>query len=499
METATIDNETLIKDIRAIFAEVTRYPLDILDGDAHLEEDLGIDSVKLAEIFAVIREKYNLPEDLIIPPEDLQSINKIAAAMAKNIPSDTNHPNLSKPQVEELPKQGSDDSVNLATTSSPAAASSMDKGSMVKELQQIFADVTRYPVDILSEDALFEEELGIDSVKLAEIFAVVRDRYHLPEDLVIPPEQLQSINTVADAVLPYVSTPETGGDAASPSTSNISSASYSDANHTQSTVNQSESVLEKSHLPLKDQVIFVSGSGRGIGKALVKEFASRGAKVIVNSFHSRELGEQTADEIKQSGGTAIHIWGSVANPDHVQNIFTTIESEFGVIDAMVANSSNGMLAKLEDLTVEHWEKAYRTNVIGLHQCALAAVKLMKKKGKGKILTLSSPAAYGYVDYFACMGSVKMAVESLTRSMASEFAPYNIQVNCISPGPVYGDLLGKWPESERLVRQWEERTPYKRLCKAEDVADFAAYLLQDSTELFNGGVLVMDGGISSVGF
>ena len=158
-----------------------------------------------------------------------------------------------------------------------------------------------------------------------------------------------------------------------------------------------------------------------------------------------------------------------------------------------------MLARLEDITPEHWEKAFRTNVVGLHQSALRAVELMKKRGGGKIITLSTPASHGYVDYFGCMGSVKAAVESLTKSMAIEFAPYNIQVNCVSPGPVYGELLDKWPESERLIRQWENNTAYTRLCEARDVSHFIAYLLSEPVKLFTGSVLIMDGGISSQGW
>jgi enoyl-[acyl-carrier protein] reductase III len=158
-----------------------------------------------------------------------------------------------------------------------------------------------------------------------------------------------------------------------------------------------------------------------------------------------------------------------------------------------------MLARLEDITPEHWEKAFRTNVVGLHQSALHAARLMRRRGGGKIITLSSPAAHGYVDYFGCMGAVKAAVESLTRSLAIELARDNIQVNCVSPGPVYGELLDKWPESSRLVAQWEANTAYGRLCEARDVSHFVAYLLSEPVKLFTGSVLVMDGGISSQGW
>jgi enoyl-[acyl-carrier protein] reductase III len=154
-----------------------------------------------------------------------------------------------------------------------------------------------------------------------------------------------------------------------------------------------------------------------------------------------------------------------------------------------------MLAKLEDITAEHWEKAFRTNVIGLHQCSLKAVELMKRQGGGKIITLSSPAANGYVEYFGCMAAVKCAVESLTKTMAIEFAKYNVQINCVSPGPVYGDLLNKWPESKRMIASWERATVFPRLCVDRDVSHFIAYLLSDAVKLFTGSVLVIDGGIS----
>jgi NAD(P)-dependent dehydrogenase (short-subunit alcohol dehydrogenase family) len=179
----------------------------------------------------------------------------------------------------------------------------------------------------------------------------------------------------------------------------------------------------------------------------------------------------------------------------VEAIFEQIEQTYGGLDFFVSNASNGMLGRLEDLTPEHFEKAYRTNVIGLHQCALRAVNLMKRRGGGKIITLSSPACHGYVDYFGCMATVKAAVESLTKTMAIEFARYNIQVNCISPGPIYGDLLNKWPESKRLIAEWEQATVCDRLCVDRDVSHFIAYLLGDAVKLFTGSVLVMDGGIS----
>ena len=375
----------------------------------------------------------------------------------------------------------------------------------------VFAEVTRYPLEILDPAASLEEDLGIDSVKLGEVFSVLRERYALPETLEVSQDQLKTIGSVAEALRAYVQGAQTPTPASvvpemaaplPPSASAIDV--HGDGAQTAPptpipSVDPSSAALQPEAKPFKGKVVFISGSGHGLGKDMAEYLAALGASVVVNSFHSRQRGLETTETIKAKGGDAIHIWGSVANPVHVQAIFDEIEATYGGLDFFISNASNGMLARLEDITVEHWEKAFRTNIVGLHQGALRAVEMMKKRGGGKIITLSSPAAHGYVDYFGCMGAVKAAVESLTRSMAIEFAPYNIQVNCVSPGPVYGELMHKWPESERLIPQWEQNTPYERLCEARDVSHFVAYLLSEPVKLFTGSVLVIDGGISSQGW
>lgn len=495
--------------IQEIFAQVTRYPLEVLDPNAALEEDLGIDSVKLGEVFAVLREKYNLPEKLDIPRESFKTIAAITEALHDYLAG----VDVVKPEPESAPAQAE----KLVARPSENGNGFKDSTSVQASVLEIFAQVTRYPLEVLDPLAGLEEDLGIDSVKLGEVFAVLREKYSLPEQLDIPREKFRSISSISEALHEYIAK-----SAAPHASSNGNGAgSYAEApaafpqpasvdyfktdlfETTTSTLESQPAALysyeSPNSKPFTGKVLFVSGSGRGLGKDIATYLAQLGASVVINSFHSRAKGEETAEEIRDSGGDAIHLWGSMANPEHVNRVFDEIEAHHGHLDFFIGNASNGMLARLEDITVEHWEKAYRTNVIGLHQSALRAVKLMRLRGGGKIITLSSPAAHGYVDYFGCMGTVKAAVESLTRSMAIEFAPYNIQVNCVSPGPVYGELLKKWPDSDRLVRQWESNTAYGRLCEARDVSHFIAYLLSEPVKLFTGSVLVMDGGISSQGW
>lgn len=480
VQARSIVNPDLSESVREVFAAVTRYPVEILDPEAGLEDDLGIDSVKLGEVFSVLRERYSLPADMQLPRESLATISAITSALGQHL--------LTNPTIPVSPTKTGTKPQTL-----PNDSSSTTVGAE-KKVTEVFAEVTRYPADILHPDASLEEDLGIDSVKLGEVFSVLRERFHLPEELVVPREQLGTIRQIAVGISRYIQEQ-------SPVRAAVASLVPPLASERKNELDEAALYhpLEPQNRPFTGKVLFVSGSGRGLGRDVVTYLAKLGASVVVNSFHSRTQGEQTAKEIRDQGGEAVHLWGSMANPEHVSRVFDEIETHFGHLDFFVGNASNGMLARLEDLTVEHWEKAYRTNVIGLHQSALRAVQLMRRRGGGKIITLSSPASHGYVDYFGCMGTVKAAVESLTRSMAIEFAKYNIQVNCVSPGPVYGDLLNKWPESDRLVRQWESNTAYNRLCEARDVSHFIAYLLSEPVKLFTGSVLVMDGGISSQGW
>ena len=485
------------QEVQSIFASVTRYPMDVLELNASLEEDLGIDSVKLGEVFAVMRERYGLPEKMDISREQTKTIAGISDALAVYL-------GTAGTAAPAEPKHSTN-----GHGAGAGAPPLLDPEELTRSIQQIFADVTRYPLDILELGANLEEDLGIDSVKLGEIFAVLRERYNLPEDAQIPRESLKTIAGISEALRTHLQTgadpvdvkvhvdvkpevdakPAVNGNGAHPYSNGIA-VGYSSA-----VLDHSFAAVTPQRKPFEGKIALITGSGRALGKDIAVYLAELGASVVVNSFHSRPQGEETVEEIRAAGGKAVHAWGSVANAEHVKSIFEVVDKTYGGLDFLICNASNGLLAPLEEIGVEHWEKAFRTNVVGLHQCSLRALELMKKRGGGKIITMSSPAAHDYVDYFGCMGAVKAAVENLTKSMAIEFAPYNVQVNCVSPGPVYGDLLDKWPESKRLTAEFEKATVSDRLCESRDVSHFVAYLLSDPVKLFTGSVLVMDGGIS----
>ncbi|HET6898640.1 MAG TPA: SDR family oxidoreductase [Vicinamibacteria bacterium] len=245
--------------------------------------------------------------------------------------------------------------------------------------------------------------------------------------------------------------------------------------------------------PLEGKVAFVTGSGHGIGKVLVRELAALGAAVVVNSFHSRDRGEATTAELVAEGRTAVHLWGSVAQPRHLDEMFDQIRERFGVLDIFVNNASNGLIAPLEHVTPEHWEKSYRTNVIALHQGAMRAAALMTRGGD--IASLTSPAAQKCTQLFGCQGTIKAAVEGLLRYLAVELSPRGIRVNAIAPGPIYGELLDRYPESSRLIRLWESISPERRLRTEKEVAQFLVRYLTDKTLPLSGTVVLADSGVT----
>jgi enoyl-[acyl-carrier protein] reductase III len=478
--------KTLIEDIRGVFADVTRYPLEIVEPTADLETDLGIDSVKLGEIFAVLRDRFNLPSQEVLrtlPPEKFRTIAGIAdAIMELGSVGPLNDARLERERAPQSASQEQPAAQEKPAAAQPAQLSvPADDSVLLTEVTRVFADTTRYPLEILEADADFENDLGLDSVKLDEIFAVLRKRYDLP-----PPDALretweaEASRTIRGIVRGIVSLRT--AEAKKPAAFAIVGADSS---------TKPAAMGRK----FEGKIALVTGSGRGLGRELALHLGNLGATVIVNSFHSRENGEATTEEIRRAGGTAHHIWASVANTAQLDAMFDTIGERFGGLDFLISNASNGILAPMDKILPEHWEKALRTNVIGLHQSALRAAPLMKARGGGRIVTMSSVAAHRHTDYFGCMGPIKAAVESLTKYLAVELQPHNILVNCISASAIYGGLVDKWPDSERLVPLWEAQSG-GRLCKNEDVASLLEYLLGDGASMMNGSIVIMDGGCAA---
>ncbi len=377
------------------------------------------------------------------------------------------------------------------------------------------ATTTRYPERILTADAHLENDLGIDSVKRVEIVIALSAEFDRELHTEQRDPSVQTIGDLAEWIELRMASTESESELPAPipepvsnrvdvgsfqqgsRSKHLSPPHFKNRNSSppKATVDRQPELSNGQNL--SGRVALVTGSGRGVGRVIARVLAARGATVLVNSFHSRELGEQTVSEIQAEGGNAIHLWGSVANSQHVDEIFNQIERQFG-LDILVCNASDGMIGSFMQLNSEHWERAFRTNVIGHHQCAARAADLMKSRGGGSIVTLSAVGAHQYIDGLGSQGVIKAAVETMTRYLACELGPFGIRANCVVGGPVYGELLDKFPNAPSTIRHWESMTPDSELCSPMDLAQTIAFLVSEQARGINGAIWVVDHGFSATG-
>ena len=274
-------------EIRDVFAEVTRYPVEVLDLNASLEEDLGIDSVKLGEVFSVLRERFQFPADLDIPKDKLSTIAGVAEALSAftSIGNGQNgHSVAAAPAVQ------------AAAPAVGAPSSGMATESVEERVLDVFAEITRYPREVLDPTADLEEDLGIDSVKLGEVFSVLRERYALPTELDIPKERLRSLREVAVALGPYLAPAASAVDRSGPMPVPVTVRieEWTPEVHARpapvppAAVSVGRESIPASlyaadrptSKPFAGKVLFVSGSGRGLGKDIASYLAELGASVV---------------------------------------------------------------------------------------------------------------------------------------------------------------------------------------------------------------------------
>jgi enoyl-[acyl-carrier protein] reductase III len=460
--------EDIREVVLSVIAEVTRYPRDILVPEADLEEELGIDSVKRAEIFAVLKSRFDLPETEEAAPIELHTIGDVIAATEHYLGA-----GAAQPMEEPAPPS--------PTRATAPAAIEVVPGRQTPHQRAIdvIADITGYPRELLVTGADLEDDLGFDRVQRAAIVDGLRRQLAIAQ----PSEaSVTAARTIGDLVS-LVSVTSGAAPAAA-----AAAAPASGGTGVRQQIHTAPGAVAK---PFLGRVALVTGSGHGLGKTIACQLGRLGAIVVVNSFHARQKGEACAEEIVAEGGQAVHLWGSVAHPGHLETIFSEIGKRFDGLDFFISNASNGIFARLADIRPEDWDKAFRTNVVALHQGALLAADLMRKQGGGKIVAISANASQRYVDYFGCMGPVKAAVECLVRYLAIELGGDNIQVNAVAAGPVLGELLDKYPDGDRLRPMWEATVPRRRLNTEDEVAEAVMFLLTASG--MNGSVMLLDAG------
>ncbi len=245
---------------------------------------------------------------------------------------------------------------------------------------------------------------------------------------------------------------------------------------------------------LKDKVAIVTGAGRGIGEEIALRFAEEGAKVVVNDIDEAS-GTRTVEAIRSKGRQAVLVIGSVTVRELAQKIIDTAVKEFGTVDILVNNAGILRDASLHKMTDEQWDQVIEVNLKGVFLCSQCAARVMREKGYGKIINLSSVmwrGNPGQLNYSAA----KAGIIGMTKTAAKELAPKGITVNAIAPGLILTDMLKSMSPTlfDRLEKSLPSVVPLGRFGSPRDVANLALFLASEESSYITGQVIYCDGGM-----
>ncbi|MDP9016759.1 MAG: glucose 1-dehydrogenase [Candidatus Eremiobacteraeota bacterium] len=247
---------------------------------------------------------------------------------------------------------------------------------------------------------------------------------------------------------------------------------------------------------LLGQVAIVTGSDSGIGQGIAVEFARQGASVVVHYLHDKDGAESTRRQIDETGGKAVVVQADIASPQGVEHVFKTCDEKLGMPTILVNSAGIDASGKhIEDLSIEDFQKAINTNLVGpFMTCRLLVMRLKKAKKTGRIINISSvhqdiPRA-GAVDYDCSKGGIR----NLTTTLALELAPHKINVNGIAPGMILTPMNQAAMDDPKELEKQVQSIPWKRAGEPWEVARLAVYLASKDSEYVTGSTFVIDGGL-----
>ncbi|CAG0979383.1 3-oxoacyl-[acyl-carrier protein] reductase [Anaerolineae bacterium] len=251
---------------------------------------------------------------------------------------------------------------------------------------------------------------------------------------------------------------------------------------------------------LKDKVAVVTGGASGIGRATVLKLASEGAKVAIADVESQmELANKVCSEVSANGGTAIAVATNVANRAQVEAMVESVVKQFGRLDILVANAGitkdaftirktkEGEIKKMSD---DQWDAVLAVNLKGTWLCCQAAALPMIEQKYGKMSLTASFGIRGNIGQ-ANYAASKAGIIGLTRTLALEFARFNVNVNCVAPGATKTPMTATIPED--LLKRQLDKVPFKRMAEPEEIANVHLFLVSDEASYVTGQCIIVDGG------
>jgi len=247
---------------------------------------------------------------------------------------------------------------------------------------------------------------------------------------------------------------------------------------------------------LANKVAIVTGAGQGIGEGIARVFAEEGAGVVLADIKD-EAGEGAAAAIRQSGGRASFVHADVTSESEVQQLVERTVQMHDSLHIVVNNAGTAIVRSVEESTIEEWDWLMAVNVRSIFLTAKYAVPHLRSAGGGAILNVGSVSSLVGQQGTPCYCASKGAVLMLTKSLAVDYGPDKIRVNCLCPGitdtPLLRFHVGHTPDPEAHLKQRLQRVPTAEMLYPEDMGRAAAFLCSDEARGITGASLVVDGG------
>lgn len=241
-----------------------------------------------------------------------------------------------------------------------------------------------------------------------------------------------------------------------------------------------------------NKTVLITGSSRGIGRAIAIKLSDYDYKIVVNYKEREDKANEVVDLIRAKSRDCIAIKADISDTNQVKEMFKEIENKFGYVNYLVNNAGISQLGLFQDIDYKEWRNIFAVNVDGMFNCTKNALPHMISEKCGKIINIAS--IWGLVggSFETAYSATKGAVIAFTKSLAKELGPSNINVNCIAPGAIMTDMLSI--ASDEALQRVREETPLERIGKVEDIAETAAFLLSESANFYTGQILSPNGGL-----
>jgi len=247
-------------------------------------------------------------------------------------------------------------------------------------------------------------------------------------------------------------------------------------------------------LSFNNKVVLITGASRGIGQTIAMGLAKAGADVAIASRKISDL-EKVAEEIKKLGRKCLPVAAHIGKIEEINNLVNKVMDEFGKIDILINNAAtNPTMASAIDIDDRAWDSIMNLNLKGLFFLSQAVARIMKEKGGGKIINVSSTAGIT-PDILPIYSISKAGVIMATKVMAQQWAIYNIRVNAIAPGLTKTRFSEPIWKNQDILNIAMSRTPLGRPAEPEEMVGAIIYLASDASSYVTGQVLAIDGGMT----